>query len=225
MDRHKKLLSWVGGIAGAVVLGAIGSGVWERCLSQLFDHAVRLIVSGMSLVSNTYKNRIYEEAAKGLHESLSVFVLGLMLALVAVGWLALVITHPVVKKKDEFEDKVWAFVRSDAGYLAMIVVWLAVSLSSLLKLGTSEYINDVATVTRQSITMLAPHITDSDVKDLWALYSSMTSENDFDVFKAKLETIASEKGVTLPPYPGLWTRKTDGEVKRSGEPPQGSSSR
>ena len=61
----------LGGFAAAILLGAIGSGVWERLLSPLLDGGYRATVDLVSHVSVAYKDNIYLAASKGFREDLS----------------------------------------------------------------------------------------------------------------------------------------------------------
>jgi len=205
MNINKKILTGIAAVLGTILLGAIGSGLWERCLSHLLDWIVKLVVSGMSLASNTYKNGIYEEAAKGFHEYSSLFLHTLVLTMVPMFYCYVLIRHPHVKK-DGVDNKTRTFLRSRIGYYTLTILTFAVMIVFSLYLTKTTYINTIVTITRQSISILAPLIQESDEKELWAMYYSMTTEKDFQEFKSRLENLAKEKSVILPQYPGLWTR-------------------
>ncbi len=51
-----------------IILGAIGSGVWERFLSPAFDKTREIIINVMNYFVISYKDSIYADAAKGFHE-------------------------------------------------------------------------------------------------------------------------------------------------------------
>ncbi|QKQ25157.1 hypothetical protein [Candidatus Reidiella endopervernicosa] len=69
--NFKTILKVIVGIIVTIVLGAIGSGVWERILSPALDWIYRFSVGLISKVSIDYKNNIYEAAEMGFHEDFS----------------------------------------------------------------------------------------------------------------------------------------------------------
>ncbi len=210
MGKRKKVLTVVAGVIGTILLGAIGSGLWERCLSPVADWTIKVVVSGMSLLSSTYKNGIYQEVAKGHHEYSALFLHSLVLAMLPIGYLLLMYRllmyrHPQAKQ-DEINAKIRTFVRGRGGYYALTILTFAVIINFFFDFTKTTYINDVATTSRQSISILAPHISDSEVKELWAMFHSMTGEKDFAAFKSKLENLSRDKGIKIPEFPGLWIR-------------------
>jgi hypothetical protein len=67
----KSISKIVVGVCITILLGAIGSGVWENILSPGLDWTYRAAVDLVSTVSLDYKNRIYEKASMGFHEDFS----------------------------------------------------------------------------------------------------------------------------------------------------------
>jgi hypothetical protein len=203
MIKRKRALVGIGAILGAIVLGAVGSGVWERGVGPLFDWLTKLIVSGMSRVSHTYMDSIYREASKGFHEFFSLQLYCLYLAILPVLYLILLHRHPHGKKA-EHEDKIRSFLRSKKGYYMLNALTCAVLISMVFGLTKYHYINSVCTVSKQSISVLAPHVSDLELKRLWARFHSMTSQDDFMAFKSALKQHAETADVNIPAFPGLW---------------------
>ena len=59
-----RLLQVLGGIAGAIILGAIGSGVWERLLSPALSWLSTSTAALLSSMSSAYEESIYVRAAR-----------------------------------------------------------------------------------------------------------------------------------------------------------------
>ena len=114
--------------------------------------------------------------------------------------------HPHAKQ-DKIDAKIRTFARGRGGYYVLTILTFAVIILFFFGLTKTTYINDVVTTSRQSISILAPNISDSEVKELWAMFHSMTSEKDFAAFKSKLENLSRDKGIKIPEFPGLWTRR------------------
>ena len=60
---------WVLGGIGTIVLGAIGSGLWERALGPALNLFGRAILTVATLGSTAAKDQIYTTAARGYHEA------------------------------------------------------------------------------------------------------------------------------------------------------------
>ncbi|MFA5906619.1 MAG: hypothetical protein WC836_22005 [Desulfobacula sp.] len=69
--RPQTIFKIIAGVVATVILGAVGSGVWERLLAPGLDWLFRVIVAAISWVSLNYKNGIYHAAALGFHETYS----------------------------------------------------------------------------------------------------------------------------------------------------------
>src|SRR5271167_1724021 len=80
MDRWKKV---VFGIFATVLLGAFGSGLWEIALRPVGLWLGKAILTGATLGSAVVKDRIYVEAAKGLHEANALQLFGLLAGVIA----------------------------------------------------------------------------------------------------------------------------------------------
>jgi len=206
VNTKKKILICIGSAITAIILGAIGSGLWERCFSRLYDGGINAIISIMSFLSSSYRNGIYIEAAKGFHEYSSLYLHTMVLSLVPLMYLMILWRHPY-KKKAAPDSRMRVFIRSRRGYYLLSFLTFTVFVSFFFSLTRVTYVNSVVTTSRQSISILAPKISDMETKELWALFYSMKSSDDFNVFKGKLQKLANEKSVKLSSFDELWKRK------------------
>src|SRR5208283_2627734 len=56
------------GIVVTIFLGSIGSGLWDRMLSHVFDWSLTLFLTVISRVFRSYVDYIHEDIGKGAHE-------------------------------------------------------------------------------------------------------------------------------------------------------------
>src|ERR1035437_392134 len=68
LSRWKQIVL---GFLGTILLGAVGSGFWELGLKPVFQWLGRILLTAVTLGSNTVRDDIYKEAGKGLHETSS----------------------------------------------------------------------------------------------------------------------------------------------------------
>jgi len=69
------------GALGTVVLGAFGSGLWDVVVKPSGLRVIQLVLSTVTLGSGAVKDRLYADAAKGPHEAVSLFMLGIVFSL------------------------------------------------------------------------------------------------------------------------------------------------
>jgi hypothetical protein len=58
-----KVLKWILGICGAILIGALGSGVWQSLLAPAMHAIERGMLDFVSLFWTNYKNQIYQQIA------------------------------------------------------------------------------------------------------------------------------------------------------------------
>jgi hypothetical protein len=71
-SRWKKLILWS---IGSLILGALGSGLWELALKPGGQWITHLILTAATLGSMSLKDGVYRQAAKGLHEEAAFSIL------------------------------------------------------------------------------------------------------------------------------------------------------
>lgn len=67
--KNYRVAKWIIRILGIVLLGAIGSGVWQIVGAPVVTFISELIISSINLLVGTYKDSIYSNASKGFRES------------------------------------------------------------------------------------------------------------------------------------------------------------
>lgn len=69
--KNNPKLKWLLGIIGVIILGAIGSGVWQIVGDPIFNFIVNITIDGMNIFIKNYKDELYSGASLGLHEQAS----------------------------------------------------------------------------------------------------------------------------------------------------------
>jgi hypothetical protein len=88
MNIKSKALKWILGIAATVVLGALGSGLWQNVLGPSLHFITRWGLDLASLGFASYKNSVYQQIAADNPSEVSVLVLGFVTSLfiLAISW-------------------------------------------------------------------------------------------------------------------------------------------
>lgn len=198
----KKQLIIFAGVLGTILLGAIGSGLWERCLSKLLDTIVIISVRAMSLLFKTYESSLYTEAAKGLHEESSIIFLSIFLSMMPFIYLIFLLRHPY-KRKEQTRERTGQFFRSRIGYYTLMFMTFFAFFYFMLFVIRINYVNKVSTFCQQSLAIIAPHTSEDRIKRLRADYHSMRNKEDFTAFRQTIQSIVEESDFKLPEFKQL----------------------
>ena len=196
-----KFLKVVLGVFATIVLGAIGSGLWERMLGPFLDWLTRVTVGIYASVVGTYRDSIYESAAKGLHEEHSLVVHTMIIGLLPLLYYYLLRRHPT--EHHDPNEPVRVFIRSRKGY------WLLLFLTVAITFGTSfaslrfRHINETITFSLASFEIVRPFVGESKYIDLRSRYYAMRTAKEFQAIYAEITAAAKEHGRQLPDYEPL----------------------
>lgn len=209
------------GLVGSVLLGGIGSGVWELALKPLGQWCGRLALTGATLGSNSVRDSIYREAAKGYHEasalnmfSLTVFVMFAICSFalgVANGKrraskdkhvLASEIAMLEPEEKASFLEKKIKLLRRKLYISELVVIGFGVLLASiqLVDLLKLEQANAAYTYFAQSMAICRPYIGDQQAQVMQSRFAAINGRNDYLKLADDLKQIATANQRNLPEF-------------------------
>jgi len=82
----KKTIKWIFGVIGLILLGALGSGLWQIALKPFTFWFLETIFNIMTLGLSSLSDAFYTEVAEGLHEEPSLENLMLLLIIIFTYW-------------------------------------------------------------------------------------------------------------------------------------------
>ncbi|MBU6391666.1 MAG: hypothetical protein KGQ83_05460, partial [Planctomycetes bacterium] len=179
--NSQKLLKIIGGIAAAILLGAIGSGVWERILSPGLNGFYRISVNVISSISLNYKDAIYKSAAKGFHETYSFRVFGIIGLLLVLAALFLVLVYINFWNTNRTSHFFAAFSNQWLRWQATVVC-LAFALAVMYGLQRHYAINKTVTYAIRSTDILRPKIGEQKYFELLAEFYQIRTAKQFYSF-------------------------------------------
>lgn len=216
------------GLIATVVLGAVGSGVWDLLGKSASQWVGRAILNIATLGSSAIVNSVYREAAKGLHEASALEQYALfMLCILSVGaffsvYLSSRARGPRTAKQgaknflDEIEplqddEKVKVLEKRLASLELKLRKIRVVMFATLLVFAATlgfNYVrlaqaNDTATFFRQSVAICAPYVDDQEIKLLNSHFAAIDSKSDFLQVYGELTKIAAANHLRLPDFTPL----------------------
>jgi hypothetical protein len=214
LSRWKQIVL---GLLGTILLGAVGSGFWELGLKPTFQWLGRMLLTAVTLGSNTVRDDIYKEAAKGLHETSSLQLYSLViLSLFFMCSYGLGIasggrsSRKFRKDLDELDDqaKLTVLEKKLASlkhqiYTAQLLVFgiiLLFTTSQLINYLKVNQANAACTFFAQSMAICRPYLNDQQAKIFESRFASMDSRADFVAIVADLGRLAASNQRKLPDF-------------------------
>lgn len=200
---HKVLL----GSLGAILLGAVGSGVWDLALRRIVLASLSGLYSLGTLGVDSFRDRIYLEAARGFREMPSLLLLAVLAGTflgIPSGALGFKLGRRVPRRADYATDD--AFRQACDTYrhrwrrLAPLLGFVLIAFTSfvLLELARLVQTNGVVAHFQQCMTILAPQIDGRDTQILRARFAAMRTKRDYVALLRDVELQAQNHGIALP---------------------------
>jgi hypothetical protein len=201
-----------------IVLGAIGSGLWELALRPAALWSGKAILTVVTLGSSTVKDGIYLEAAKGYHEAgdLELFSFEVMCLFGLSGGFAGVIigslyvrrvitsaqdTEAAHNKLKSLLDEKGFITKTDYPMmwtlLLVSLLFACIQDISYLKLFQA---NEAYTYYSQSLTICRPYMDDQQTQIIESRYASIKSRDDYMNVTNQLAQVALANHRELPKF-------------------------
>lgn len=212
----------------AIILGAVGSGVWEYILEPLLASSSKAILNIATLGIDSFKNDLYSEVAKGLHEKasyslLSKFNLLLILAMFIFSLATLKKVKKLIARRSEMMKKIHKLENNeipDKKSLSEMKEDLQeINVGPLLKtsyflLGMTAllfsaqyiaskrdlYVNDAIAHYQQSKNIIAPYISNVELLVFNSRFSQIEKPQNYYKIMDDLNGIAKNNKIQLPKF-------------------------
>lgn len=201
-NRYIKLCGWV---LGMILLGAIGSGAWDRLLNPLFNSIFRFSIFIYTLGFKSFSNSMYQEVAKGFHELISLkilyYILGAFLG-IATSPLIIIIYRSIQKKihpryKPKLALKTFVLNIVFPLYTILIATVIFISLSA------SFYVNNAITYFNQCLAICSPYMSNEAVLVFKSKFAQINSKEAYVDLIHELKSIADSNNLSMP-YFEVW---------------------
>ncbi|EHU5198728.1 hypothetical protein JKP10_21085 [Vibrio vulnificus] len=189
-----KLVKYIVAGVGTIIIGGLGSGVWERILSPLLDYVVSGISTLLSYLSSSYDDSIYQKAASIADEGQVTIFMSLMFTLLAFFWLCKALsTKPDNEMLSSFHTGLTSAFRGWYG----IVFSASTLVFSMVTLSTNSAIYQVRNNSIDNINIARPYIGDERYHKLYSQFLQIKSKEDFVDYQLKIESYSVSYRFTL----------------------------
>lgn len=210
--KNKKII-FGGGIAGVILLGVLTNAIWDA-LKPLTAYLFKLTLNLSVLGVDKFKDNIYLEIAKGMHEgtSLQIFItvysllLGFIFATVLMVFLIrrkILLTEDVAKSLN-FIDKIYNYQKKlprKSWFVWFLLLYtLFTGTIFVLDLTKQKYINNAVTNFEQLSKIVRPYITEIDEEKFISNFSQIRNKKDYVLLMSKIESIAKDNNLNIPDF-------------------------
>lgn len=200
MDEKRKYFGWILSAIGVIVLGAIGSGVWQIIGQPIVDFIVELTVDTINVFFSSYKDSIYARASLGFHERASNNLFTLVMMVFLVVPIILSVRGKLDLIPERYENSFIFFI----SLRIFQVINLAVLVSLVIYMVTqNSYVNRVIIYVDTSLDRLAPYESEETITELRAEFREVQTASDYHSLYAEIESLILENGLESRSQPPL----------------------
>ena len=204
MGNTKKSKLFLGCLA-AILLGAIGSGLWNVALGPVLSWTGNALLTAASFGVESVKNGVYREIAKGFHEQAGVTWLKIFSAfLMAIPFVFLFFTFLHRPVFAAIQKSVRGSADSPPRPKRMLVVLCLLLLFCcsffFIQYLYVAYSNRAITHFRQSLSICMPRLDQQQEEDVLAKFAKIQCKNDYTAIMEELTEVANAASDELPDF-------------------------
>lgn len=206
-------------IIGALVVGILGSALWEKVIAPFTEFAFVKISEILARFNQSITDSIYGSISRDINLALLFMIflyaflsLGVLLSYATkiskqIGNMVLIAKHgkPYIeyleKTDDDFSDYDDSFLaplkHNFSFILLSFVLFLVLCISSIYLIGRIGFIANLRQDTLANIEIVSPYVEDREYKQLKSNFYSISCEDDYEELSQKLSSIATENDLVL----------------------------
>ncbi|APJ16773.1 TPA: hypothetical protein ACRTM4_003555 [Aeromonas hydrophila] len=188
------IIKVIGAGLATILLGAIGSGVWEKLLSPGLKNLSEFTTKSLSSISQTYSDSIYSKASS-IENYNQPDVGGILLLIIIFVW---ILFHALSSKTDNTvvrilhramtnQFKGWDGILFSSAFLVLIFFLMA----------TNTTVSEIKKYSVKNMEIVRPYIGESSYLMLRSNYLQMKNEDDFNGFLSEIYAIAKAKKIDI----------------------------
>ena len=198
MNKISKVI--FGGLA-AIVLGAIGSGVWEIFVRDLWLFSSAYIVEILFSMSSVYEDSIYREAARGFNDGIafeSYSLVRIVTVLLFLSAFIMVSEHPSVIVFKVYMRYAFA---TDIAFIMVLATIFAFSATDLVRQVELRKINEIRVCHNRVVTAMSPYVSEDTIKISKSDFVGIENKSDYESLMSSLYSEAEVNHIEIPKCP------------------------
>lgn len=192
--KFSNILKVLGAGLATILLGAIGSGVWEKILSPGLRNLSEFTTTTLSSLSQTYSDSIYSRAS-----SIELYnrsdAGGLILVIMLFAWIFIRAlgsktdnsTVRTIHRAMTNQFKGWDGIFFSGAFLIFIFFLMA----------TDTTVSEIKRYSVKNMEIVRPYIGENSYLQLRSKYLQVKNESDFQSFLSEINTIAKAKNIKI----------------------------
>lgn len=191
--------------ASALVIGILGTAIWEKILSPLCTYIYIKISSLIDKFATTFSNNTYMEISKGYHDSIAVSIVYYLVMFIFVLSFAIYVTYLVVQKKtmlryiwNEDVRPTHKEIKSklERSFFFFIPIYLFMIIF-MYWIGNLTFITNCRTSSLCNLEIICPYVSDLEYKDLKSSFYSIKTKEDYESFTNTIKEIGKKYNLNL----------------------------
>jgi len=187
---HRKKVIWV---VVTILLGAVGSGLWEFALKPCLSWFATSCINGVISISSDFSIAIYSDIARGYNYRIEKMILGWTTGGVLGLWIVIAI-NPWIRVGSRTES-VTNWKSHALSLIAVFICSIILFLTSLTLFMTNR-INNF----EQILCISAPYLNEIQVKQAKSDFGQIRTKDDYDRLMKRLRAVAYSSGAYLPTH-------------------------
>lgn len=186
-----------------VVLGAVGSGAWEWVLKPLLLSATDFGLNVATLGVHSFKNSLYKDIARGLHEESSLRLYIAVFSLLPATFLGVSTGFLLARRMSTtgmdatLDRAIRVVVKPFFVFLIVLLVFSIVQANQL------AYVNRAITHVDQLFEITDPYVRDDERMMYRSQFAQVSSSEDYAKLTTSLEQICRAKNLRVPEF-SVW---------------------
>lgn len=193
-----KIFRWLGWLVGVLVIGALGSGLWEVAFRDLYDSSLRFLLTLLTLGLDATRNSIYANIAQGHHEVPSLKLLFGFMIIVGIFPVATLIIVPIARYLFPTQQDEGQSPRCLGNIVAAMSLFLM--LTAITEFTIMTYTNRAITHFEHSLTICAPYLTIDEERAIRSQFTLLKTSADYEAVIRRLHAVAAQHKITLPEF-------------------------
>ena len=193
----KKKLLW---LAGTLLLGALGSGLWEALIKPGMLWFGTLMLDLGTLGLSSLRDGMYTDVAKGSYERAGVMLLSMATGLLCGFLMAPLVFGFLLRSRDEAGRPTSAIVRVMRKNWALVAIPLIFAMIFFVHLFRVSYVVRAANFAEQLLRITSPYVSDQERELHQSELAQVSTREEYVLLVSKLSRIAKQNNASVPEF-------------------------